>query len=109
MLVCANRAGKYTQAGLAFLRCGGKTLKQMMKSKTVGIRQWVVRSGFLCVFVMLTGCGNKGPLYIDPDSETLKELEQAEQEINRVTNQIQGTPVDPDDPDGKNKKNSNGQ
>lgn len=86
----------------------------MMKSKTLGIRRLVLRYGFLCVFVgvAIGGCGNKGPLYLQPDSETLKELEQAEQEINRVTNQgqvIPGTTTDPDDPDGKNKKNSNEQ
>jgi len=68
----------------------------------------VIRLGLLCACLLglAAGCGNKGPLFVEPDSETLKELERVEQEINQAT--VPATGTDPDDPDGK-KKNNNGQ
>ena len=40
-----------------------------------------------CLSLLLgfvSACGNKGDLYLEPDDESLKELEQAEEEIEQV-------------------------
>ena len=36
------------------------------------------------VLLAVSGCGNKGALYLEPDSESRAQLEQAEREINQA-------------------------
>ena len=38
-------------------------------------------SVFLCLLLLLSACGNKGDLYQPVDDATLKQLEQAEQDL----------------------------
>lgn len=63
-----------------------------------------------CVSLLLviasSACGNKGALYLEPDDQSLQQLEQAEQEINQAA-QLPGSvnpaPNDPDSPDDEDK------
>lgn len=41
----------------------------------------------LAFALTLSACGNKGALFLEPDAETLRELEKAEREINEAANQ----------------------
>ena len=38
----------------------------------------------MLVLLAVSGCGNKGALYLEPDSESRAQLEQAEKEINQA-------------------------
>lgn len=64
----------------------------------------------MAIFVV-SGCGNKGPLYLEPDSESRAELEQAEQQINQAagvtSGDQEGETDQADDDEKKPKKASN--
>lgn len=54
------------------------------RAKPSGCCRAAVTGSLVLLFALLSACGNKGPLYLEIDQDTLRELEELSQEIQQA-------------------------
>ena len=84
--------------------CSGLLLKRWRSKRASSMSPLsITASGSMLILLLLSGCGNKGALYLEADAESQRVLEQAEQEINEAV-QTPGSEEPAEDTDESDEK-----